>query len=97
MPTYMVLFRFTDQGVRNIKDTLDRERKLLQAAERSELHIKALYYLRGEYDLVALVEAPDDRIMQAAEYAVRSQGNVTFTSCRAFSPEEMEGILDLLP
>jgi uncharacterized protein with GYD domain len=97
MPTYLVLFRFTEQGIRDVKHTLERERELLKAAERSDLTIRSLHYLQGEYDLVAMVEAPDDKTMKAAEYAVRSRGNVELTYFRAFTEEEMEDVIELLP
>lgn len=97
MPTYLVLSRFTEQGIRSVQDTLARERQLLTDAEGSGLTIKSLYYLQGDYDIAGFVEVPNDLVMQAAAYAVRRQGNVQLTYYRAFGEEEMTSVVNLLP
>lgn len=97
METYMVLCRFTEQGLRDVKDTLNRRDMLLKEAEASGLTVKALYYLRGPYDLLIVVEAPNDVVMQAASYVVRARGHLEINVYQAFTEADMERVIELLP
>jgi len=55
-----------------------------------------LYWTLGHYDLVAIVEAPDDKAATAFALAVGAAGNVRTQTLRAFGREEMNGILGKL-
>ena len=60
MPTYIVLGNFTDQGIRNVKDTLKRATAFKDAAKKFGASVKSLYWTLGVYDVVTVVDAPDD-------------------------------------
>ncbi len=93
MPTYVVLYNFTDQGLKNAKDTVKRARENRAENERRGFRIHGLYWTQGQYDLVAIVEAPDERSMMAGLLNVAGAGNVRSQTLRAFSEAEMEAIV----
>jgi len=97
MATYVVLVTFTDQGVRHIRQTGDRAKALVNAAESLEIKIKDIYWTMGAYDAVYTAEAPDDESMTAFSASMGSLGNIRTQTLRAFSQGEMTKILAKLP
>ena len=93
MPTYVVLLNWTDQGVRNYKDTLDRAEAASKALEALGGRMKDLYWTLGPHDVVAIAEAPDDETATAFALATGAQGSIRSTTLRAFDREEVKGIL----
>ncbi len=93
MPTYVVLYRFTEQGLKNIKDTVKRAREIRRQNEERGFRIVGIYWTQGAYDLVAVMEAPDEAAMVAGLFNVAEAGNVHSETLRAFTDEEMERIL----
>ena len=93
MAKYVSLIKFTDQGIRNVKDTVKRGEATMAEAEKMGMKIIEELWTMGAYDVVALFEAPDDETMTAFACKVSSLGNVKTETMRAFSKEEMEGIL----
>lgn len=96
MPTYVVLLNWTDQGVRNFRDTLDRADAAAAAFRKLGGEMKSVYWTLGAYDAVAIVEAPDDETATAMALGTGSQGNVRTTTLRAFGRKEVQGILEKL-
>ena len=93
MPTYVCLIRFTDQGIRNIKDTVKRGDAAMAEAEKMGMKIVEELWTMGAYDVVVTLEAPDDETMSAFILKVGSLGNVKNQTLRAFHRNEMEAIL----
>jgi uncharacterized protein with GYD domain len=93
MATYIVLSSFTDQGVRNVKDTTKRSDAVRELAKKFGVTVKDIFWTLGRYDVVAIFEAPDDASMTALGLALGAAGNVRTQTLRAFSREEMNGIL----
>lgn len=93
MATYMALSSFTDQGVRTIKDSTKRADAVREAAKKFGANMTQLYWTLGQYDLVAVIDAPDDASATAFSLAIASAGNVRMQTMRAFSRDEMGGIL----
>ncbi|MFB8037875.1 GYD domain-containing protein [Streptomyces sp. NPDC056004] len=93
MPTYVTLLSWTDQGVRNYKDTAKRYEAFGSAVQKLGAKLLSIYWTVGPYDLVAIVEAPDDETATAALLQLGGVGNVRSTTLRAFDPEEMERII----
>jgi uncharacterized protein with GYD domain len=93
MATYIVLTSFTDQGIRNVKDTTKRAEKVRELAKKFGVTAKEFYWTLGSYDVVAIFDAPDDASMTAVGLAIGADGNVRTQTLRAFSREEMGGIL----
>ena len=93
MANYICLIQFTDQGIRNIKDTVKRGDAAIAEAEKMGMKIIEELWTMGAYDVVALFEAPDDETMTAFVCKISSLGNIKTETMRAFGKEEMEGIL----
>ncbi len=93
MPTYVVLYRFTDQGAKDIKNSLQRAREARAENERRGFKVHGIYWTQGRYDLVAVVEAPDEQAMMAGLFNINSAGNVRSETLRAFTEAEMEPII----
>lgn len=93
MATYVTLFNWTDQGVRNAKESPDRVQQATSAFGSMGVNITAIYWTQGEYDLVGIVEAPDDQTMAAAVLQLAGAGNVRTKTLRAFNQQEMQQIL----
>ena len=93
MATYIALSNFTDQGIRSIKDSTKRADAVMEAAKKFGATMTQLYWTLGKYDLVAIIEAPDDTSATAFALAIGSGGNVRMQTMRAFNKAEMSGIL----
>ena len=93
MATYIVLSSFTDQGIRNIKDTTKRADAVRDSAKKFGVKVSEIYWTLGSYDVVAIFEAPDDASITAMALALGSGGNVRTQVLRAFNRDEMKDIL----
>ena len=96
MATFIALGNFTDQGIRSVKDTTKRSDAVREMANRYGVTMKQIYWTLGRYDVVTVVEAPNDEAVTAFALAIGAAGNVRTESLRAFSKEEMAGILGKL-
>ena len=95
MPSYVVLCQFTDQGARNIKDTVNRTREIAAAVERGGGKI-TFYWTQGRYDLVAIAEGSEELSM-ITSLASAKAGNVRTETMRAITANEMENLLKKVP
>jgi uncharacterized protein with GYD domain len=94
MATYVVLANFTDQGVRNAKDSPNRAEAFKEMAKKCGATVKDLYWTQGQYDAVTVLEAPDDTTATALALSVGALGNIRTQTLRAFSAADMKGIID---
>jgi uncharacterized protein with GYD domain len=92
MATFVSLLSFTDQGIRNIKDSPGRLRAFESQAEKLGVKLKGAYYTLGECDLVVITEGAEEAAV-AALLRVTALGNVRSRTYRGFSAEEMQGII----
>lgn len=97
MATFISLFSFTDQGIRNVKESTKRAAAAKELAKKFGCTIKAMYWTLGQYDVVTIIEAPDNAQAAAFGMAVGSMGNVRGQTLTAFSAEEVDGMLAKLP
>jgi uncharacterized protein with GYD domain len=93
MASYVCLIQFTDQGIRNVKDTVKRGDAAIAEAQKMGMKIVEEYWTMGAYDAVVVLEAPDDEAMSAFILKIGALGNVKGQTLRAFRRNEMEGIL----
>jgi len=93
MASYIVLAQFTDQGIRNVKDSTKRAAAASDVAAKMGVKLTDLFWTLGHYDLVIVAEAPDDETMTALMLKLGSLGNVKSQTLRAFRASEMEAIL----
>jgi uncharacterized protein with GYD domain len=90
---YVGLIQFTDQGIRNIKDTVKRGDAAMAEARKLGMKITEEFWTMGAYDVVVMFDAPNDETMSAFMLKIGSLGNVKSQTLRAFRREEMENIL----
>lgn len=93
MPTYIAVSRFTDQGIRTIKDTTRRAAALKEQATSFGVDMKQIYWTLGEFDLVVIIEAADEQAATTFAMTVGAAGNVRTQTLRAFDADEMGAIL----
>jgi uncharacterized protein with GYD domain len=93
MATYILLASYTEQGIKGIKDTVKRTEAVKEMAKKAGLTMKESYWTLGQFDVVAVFEAPDDESMTAFALSVAKLGNVKTQTLRAFSSNEMTSIL----
>ncbi len=97
MLTYVTLYRWTEQGIKNVKDTTKRATAAQAAAERMGGRLVSLFWTQGKYDLVAITEFPDEDSAMAFNVALAMLGNVTTQTMRAYSAVEVDRILAKVP
>lgn len=93
MATYMLLFKWTDLGRREVATLPDRVTAVTKNLEEMGGKVLGFYLTMGKYDQVGLVEAPDDEV--AAKYAIflAGRGYVTSETLRCFSMDEVRGLI----
>jgi uncharacterized protein with GYD domain len=96
MGTYVSLIKFTDQGIRNIKDSPDRYGAFKSMAEKMGVTVKSFHYTLGRYDAVTIVEGPDEAVTTALLKA-SSLGNIRSETLRAVSIDEAKRIIGNIP
>ncbi|MGH8936564.1 MAG: GYD domain-containing protein [Acidimicrobiia bacterium] len=94
MATFITLVNFTDQGIRNFKDTTKRAQAFRDLVEEMGGRLKDIYWTLGGYDVVAIMEAPDDETATAVALKTSSLGNVRTTTLRGFNEQEVKAIID---
>ena len=97
MATYITLFQFTQQGAQQIKETPARFEKNREAMQKIGLELKSWHVTMGQYDVVAVFDAPNDEAVAQMALAIGLQGNVRTQTMRAFSIEEFKKIVSTLP
>jgi uncharacterized protein with GYD domain len=97
MLTYVSLLNFTDQGIRTVRDTLERADRAAELAEQKYgARLEQIYWTVGPYDIVLIIEAPDDETATALLLEADSMGNIRSTTLRAYDREEMSRIIERL-
>jgi uncharacterized protein with GYD domain len=93
MVTYVVLANFTDQGIRNAKETPKRADAFKEMAKTFGVTLKEIVWTQGRYDIVTIVEAPDEASAMSLNLSLGALGNVRTETLRAFSAAEMTTII----
>jgi uncharacterized protein with GYD domain len=97
METYVLLLNFTDQGIRNVKDTAKRAEAFKRIADKAGAKVKEVYWTLGQYDGVLIFEAPEEATATALGLSLGSLGSVRTQTLRAFSVEEIGRIIAKMP
>lgn len=93
MVTYVVLGNFTDQGARNVKDSPKRADAFKEMAKTFGVTVKEIVWTQGRYDVVTLLEAPDEAAAMSLSLSLSALGNVRTETLRAFSAADMTKIV----
>jgi uncharacterized protein with GYD domain len=97
MPIYIGLNKLTDQGIKNIKDAPQRIEEAFKGWEAMGGKVIGFYVVMGEYDYVAIGEAPNDEVALTAALALGAQGNIRTKTLKAITKEEFAEIIKKLP
>lgn len=92
MATFISLLSFTDQGIRDVKESPRRYEAFRVMAEKLGVTVKSVYYTVGHYDLVVVLEGSDEAVT-AALLKTGSLGNVRSETLRGFAVDEMKQIV----
>lgn len=93
MPAYLTLFNWTEQGIKNVKDTAKRAQAAREAWEETGGRFIGIWWTFGEYDGFVVHEAPDDATANQLLMKIGMGGDVRTTTMRAFGEEEIESVL----
>jgi uncharacterized protein with GYD domain len=96
METYLFLTSWTDQGLQDVKGTIERTSQAVETMERFGVRIFETYWTVGPYDIVFVAECPDQATAHAVELQLGARGNIRSTAMRAFDRGEMSDILEKL-
>jgi uncharacterized protein with GYD domain len=96
MGTYILLGSFTDQGIRNIKDTTKRAEAVRGMAKKLGITVNDMYWTLGQYDIAATLDAPDESAATSLALSIGALGNVRTQLLRAFTEEEIGPMLGKL-
>ena len=93
MPQYILLGNWTDQGVKQVKDTVHRGEQFKQLVQQMGGTVHGVFWTQGRYDVAARVELPDDESMTVVALRLGAQGNIRTETLRAFTADEMAAIV----
>ncbi len=97
MPAYIILMKYTDQGIKDIKNAPARIEEGFKAWEAMGGKVLGYYLLMGEYDALAIGEGPSDEIATAFALGIGAQGNVKTTTLKGFTKDEIANIIKKIP
>jgi uncharacterized protein with GYD domain len=93
MGKYVLLLNWTDQGIKNVKDTIKRAESFKSYLEKRGGTLSDLFYTFGQYDLVVTAELPSDEIAMSVSLGTGALGNVRVTTLKAFDLNETRKII----
>ena len=93
MPTYIAMLKWTPQGLQNIKKSPSRLDAARKGFETAGAKMKDFYMVTGRYDMIVVVDAPDEATLAKAILGSTSQGSITSETCRAFTEAEYREII----
>ena len=97
MPTFISMLSWTDQGIRNVKDSPKRLHAAREAAKRLGVEIKQVFLTNGEFDLLAILEAPNGDDIAKLVLALGAQGNLRSRTVRGWPEAEYIKLVTELP
>jgi uncharacterized protein with GYD domain len=97
MPLYVVMSKWTDQGIKTAKNAASRVEEQTRAVEQAGGRVIGTWWTQGRYDAVVVLEWPDDETATLGALAMGMAGNVRTETMRAFTTEELQRIVQRLP
>jgi uncharacterized protein with GYD domain len=97
MSDYILLINWTEQGISKIKESPDRYNSFKASVEKAGGKLIGGYYTFGEYDVIIIIEAPNDEVVMSLMLKVGSAGNVRTKTLKAFNAEQGIKIIKDLP
>ena len=97
MPTYVTLYNWTQEGIKNVKQSPERLDAAKEAVKAMGGEVIAFYVTQGQYDMVTISEAPDCKTAAKVALAIASQGAVRGQTLRAYTEDEYREVIAELP
>jgi uncharacterized protein with GYD domain len=97
METYIILGNYTQDGVRNIKESPSRVEAAWKAVEAAGGKFLSWYLTMGRYDFVAIAESPDAKLAASVLLTIGAQGNTRTETLRALTEEEFKEVVAAMP
>jgi uncharacterized protein with GYD domain len=96
MAQYIILINWTDQGIRNVKESPKRLDTARAVAKKLDMELKDFYLTMGDYDMVGHLDAPNDESVAKFILGLGTLGNVRTKTLKAFSEDEYRKIIGSL-
>ena len=96
MPRYICLMQLTDKGIKEISSAPQRIEDAFKGVDAIGGKMIEFYSVMGEYDYIAIAEAPNDEVAMAFLLVLGSMGNVRTTTLKAFTREEFTAVVKRL-
>ena len=93
MATYLMLLNWTDQGIKNIKESPKRMEAAKKLAQDLGGEIKTVYMTQGNFDLAFIADMPNDEKVASYVLKIGSFGNVRTTTLKAYSEDDYRKII----
>jgi len=97
MATFISLINLTEKGAKDIKSSPDRAAKFKAVAQKAGVIVKEIYWTMGAYDVVMIMETPDERNIAPVLIGLEQMGNVRTQTLRGYDAAEMKDIISKLP
>lgn len=96
MPTYIALLKWTQQGISKVSSSAKRLDAGRKAFKKAGIEMKDVYLTMGRYDLICVLEAPDDETLAKGMLTLGSQGSVSTETLKAFTEDQYRKIIGSL-
>jgi uncharacterized protein with GYD domain len=93
MPTYIAFLKWTSQGLQKVKESPSRLDAARKTFESAGVKMKDFYMVTGQYDIITVLDAPDEMALAKTILTLSSKGSITTETCRAFTEEEYRKII----
>jgi uncharacterized protein with GYD domain len=93
MAAYVTMYRYTDEGIKGIKDAAEIAQGWQQEAQKRGVKVAALYWLQGQFDAMTIVESDDEAAVMGLLLAIGAQGLMRTETVRAFSLDEIQSFV----
>ncbi len=92
-PRYVVLYRLTEKGREQARTIVHHAQSIRETNETAGFKVLGMYYTQGQYDLIAIVEAPSEQAMLTGLFSIAGEGNVVSETLRAYTPGEVQAAI----
>lgn len=93
MVNYLIMGKFTDLGIINVKETIARSERFKEIAKECGVTIREIMWLTGDYDVFSIAEAEKEENIVTLLLKAGSRGYVKSNSYRAFAKDEMTAMV----
>jgi uncharacterized protein with GYD domain len=93
MASYMMLVNFTEQGIREIKESANRLDAFKKTLRASGAELRDYYLVMGQYDAMLVLSAPNDEAVTKLALSLCALGNVRTQTHRVYTEDEMRKLI----